>query len=98
MKISTNLLTIIYGTIMIIAAVASIPKIPVWLTCLNVIASVFLILTCLTGYHKYAPICLFAILLIALINGYCLNGKINWLHWFIRLTITIALSWLNWCF
>lgn len=83
---------------MIIAAAASIPKIPVWLICSNVIASALLILTCLTGYHKYAPIWLFAVLLIALINGYCLNGKINWLHWFIRLTITIALSWLNWCF
>lgn len=98
MQTLTNLLTIIYGIIMITAAIASFQKIPFWLICINVITNALLILACLGGHNKIVAVCLFAVLLIAIINGYFLNGKVNWSHWFIRLTITIALSGLNWFF
>lgn len=91
----TKFLTILYGVLMVIAAIAGYKQLPFWLSGLNILTSVLLVLVCAMTKNRLVVILLIIFLIIALVNGYYLHGKVTWRHWLIRLFLTVILSLLN---
>ena len=95
MSYLTISLTIIYGVIMISASFSSFTSLPIWLIMINVLSALGIIAGSFLKKPLLTTIFLVAVLLTALANGFSLHHQITWIHWFIRLILTVALIWLN---
>ncbi|BDR60650.1 hypothetical protein [Lactobacillus xylocopicola] len=92
----TKILTILYGVVMALATISSYHELPAWLTLLNFLSGLCLIAANLFNQQVITISFLGILLLVALANGFALNGQVNWFHWLLRLFLTAILVWLNW--
>ena len=88
MKIIFYFLLYVYGIAMGGSSIALFKEntIPLWLTIFNILGSLILFLTPLSKIFLYSGLLLFII--VAIINGFMLNGFPNWKHLLVRFLLS----------
>lgn len=94
MKIIFYILLYAYGIAIGGSSIALFKEntIPLWLTIFNILDSLILFLTPLSKIFLYSG--LFLLMIVAIINGFILNGFPNWQHLLVRIIFSIFIIWL----